>query len=114
MKKLLAVATQVIIATDADREGENIARSIIEKARASHKPMQRLWINSLEKQEVQRGFTQLQEGDKYLSLYEEAKARQFGDWLVGMNASRAYSLLLQERGYHKRLVSVVCKHPRFA
>lgn len=99
VKDLLgAECDSIIVGTDCDREGENIARSIIEMAGASHKPTKRLWINSLEVDEIQKGFQNLKEGDDYLPLYEEAQTRQFSDWLVGINASRAYTLLLQEKG----------------
>ncbi|WP_308215470.1 toprim domain-containing protein [Sinobaca sp. H24] len=88
VRKFLQTADEIIIATDCDREGENIARSIIEKAGAAHKPAKRLWINSLEKNEVIKGFQQLRAGDAYTALYQEAQARQVSDWMVGMNASR--------------------------
>ncbi|WP_240377348.1 type IA DNA topoisomerase [Bacillus piscicola] len=98
VRRLLKETDRIIIATDCDREGENIARSIIEQAGASRKPTQRLWINSLEKEEVKKGFQRLREGEAYLSLFHEAQARQLSDWVVGMNASRLYTLLLQEKG----------------
>src|SRR5699024_145111 len=97
-KKLLNDASEIIVATDSDREGENIARSIISLAGAANKPTKRLWINSLEVDEIQKGFQKLRNGNNYLSLYKEAQTRQFSDWLVGMNASRLYTLLLQQRG----------------
>lgn len=98
VKGLLQRASEIIVATDADREGENIARSIIRKAEADNKPTKRLWINSLEVDEVQKGFKNLQPGDRFLSIYDEAQARQIGDWLVGMNASPLYTLTLQQKG----------------
>src|SRR5699024_7724928 len=97
-KRLLNDANEIIIATDCDREGENIARSIISLAGAADKPTKRLWINSLEVDEIQKGFQKLRDGNNYLSLYKEAQTRQFSDWLVGMNASRLYTLLLQQQG----------------
>jgi len=98
VKKLLNNTTEVIVATDCDREGENIARSIITLAGASNKPTKRLWINSLEVDEIQKGFRHLNNGNNYLSLYKEAQTRQYSDWLVGMNVSRLYTLLLQKQG----------------
>ncbi|GLY11962.1 type IA DNA topoisomerase [Pseudobacillus badius] len=98
VKKLLKEANEIIVATDCDREGENIAQSIIQMAGASHKPKKRLWINSLEVDEIQKGFKNLKEGNVYLPLYREAQSRQFSDWLVGMNASRLYTLLLRDKG----------------
>src|SRR5699024_7537919 len=97
-KKLLNDACEIIVATDCDREGENIARSIISLAGAADKSTKRLWINSLEIDEIQKGFQKLRDGNNYLSLYKEAQTRQFSDWLVGMNASRLYTLLLQKKG----------------
>ncbi|VEF47416.1 DNA topoisomerase III [Bacillus freudenreichii] len=98
VKKLLQSASEIVVATDCDREGENIARSIIMLAGAFNKPTKRLWINSLEIEEVQKGFRYLKEGNYYIPLYREAQTRQFSDWLVGMNASRLYTLLLQQKG----------------
>ena len=60
--------------------------------------IKRLWINSLEVDEVRKGFANLHDNRKDLLMYEEAKARQISDWLVGMNGSRLYSLLLKARG----------------
>jgi DNA topoisomerase III len=98
VKGLLKETDEIVVATDCDREGENIARSIIYLSGAMKKPTKRLWINSLEEGEVIRGFQNLRNGNDYLSLYEEAQARQISDWLVGLNASRLYTLLLQKKG----------------
>ncbi|MFD1706314.1 DNA topoisomerase 3 [Siminovitchia sediminis] len=98
VKKLLHSATEIIVATDCDREGENIARSMIMLSGAAHKPTKRLWINSLEEDEIQKGFRNLKEGRQTIPLYHEAQTRQYSDWLVGMNASRLYTLLLQQKG----------------
>src|SRR5699024_6092507 len=65
---------------------------------SANKPTKRLWINSLEIDEIQKGFKQLRDGINYVSLYMEAQTRQMSDWLVGMNASRLYTLLLQQNG----------------
>ncbi|MBB6449738.1 DNA topoisomerase-3 [Geomicrobium halophilum] len=102
VKRLLDEATKIIIATDCDREGENIARSIIEVSGNDHKPMKRLWINSLEKHEVINGFKNLQDAGSYQPLYQEAQARQIGDWMVGMTGTRLYSVLLQQQGLKKK------------
>ncbi|TMW72878.1 type IA DNA topoisomerase [Alteribacter natronophilus] len=98
VKKLLRNADEIIVATDCDREGENIARSIIDQAGANRKPTRRLWINSLEADEVRKGFENLKPGESYLPLYAEAQARQVSDWVVGINASRLYTLLIQKKG----------------
>lgn len=102
VKSLLQKADEIVVATDADREGENIARSIIEKAGQSNKPIKRLWINSLEVDEIEKGLKNLREGNDFINIYHEAQTRQFSDWMVGMNASRLYTLLLQQKGVQDR------------
>lgn len=98
VKKLLDECNEIIIGTDCDREGESIARLIINQAGASHKPTKRLWINSLEDDEIIKGFKNLKDGKDYIHYSEEAQARQISDWLVGLNTSRLYSLLLFKKG----------------
>lgn len=95
---LLKEATEIIIATDSDREGENIAYSIIKAAGSIQKPIKRLWINSLEASEVQKGFRNLRPGKETYNFYIEALTRQCSDWLIGMNISRLYTLLFHEKG----------------
>ncbi|MGK7376768.1 DNA topoisomerase 3 [Planococcus sp. 1R117A] len=98
IKKLIHQTDTVINACDVDREGSNIFYSIYYQTGAKGKKIQRLWINSLEVDEVRKGFKELRDNRQDLLLYQEAKARQISDWLVGMNGSRLYSLLLQEKG----------------
>lgn len=98
VKKLIKSTDTVINACDVDREGSNIFYSIYNQTGARGKNIKRLWINSLEIDEVRKGFANLQDNQKDLLMYEEARARQISDWLVGMNASRLYSLLLKEQG----------------
>ncbi|MEK5104999.1 DNA topoisomerase 3 [Cytobacillus sp. FSL M8-0252] len=98
VKSLLKDASEIILATDADREGENIARSIIKLAKVENKPLKRLWINSLAIPKIQQGFKELKDAKDFYLSYIEAQTRQQGDWLVGMNASRLYTLLLQSKG----------------
>lgn len=98
--ELLKKANTIIVATDSDREGENIAWSIIHKANAfsKDKTFKRLWINSLEKDVIRSGFQNLQPGMNYYLFYQEAQTRQIADWLIGMNASPLYTLNLQQKG----------------
>ena len=98
--ELLKKATTIIVATDSDREGENIAWSIIHQANAfsKEKTYKRLWINSLEKDVIYEGFKNLKEGSDYYPFYQEAQTRQIADWLIGMNASPLYTLNLQKKG----------------
>ncbi len=98
IKKLIYETDTVINACDVDREGSNIFYSIFDHTRAQNKTIKRLWINSLEVDEVRKGFLQLHDNKKDLLMYEEAKARQMSDWLVGMNGSRLYTLLIQKKG----------------
>lgn len=79
---------QVVIATDAGREGELVARWIIEKANVK-KPIKRLWISSVTDKAIKEGFSSLRNGEEYDNLYASAAARAEADWLVGINATRA-------------------------
>ena len=79
---------EIIIATDAGREGELVARWILEKA-GSHKPIKRLWISSVTDKAIKEGFANLKDGHDYDNLYRAAVARAEADWLVGMNGTRA-------------------------
>lgn len=80
--------TEIVVATDAGREGELVARWIIEKVH-SNKPIKRLWISSVTDKAIQEGFRQLRPGKQYENLYASAEARAEADWLVGINATRA-------------------------
>ena len=79
---------RVVIATDAGREGELVARWILEMA-GCHKPVKRLWISSVTDKAIREGFANLRDGREYENLYRAAAARAEADWLVGINATRA-------------------------
>ncbi|MDT2333584.1 type IA DNA topoisomerase [Enterococcus faecium] len=87
-----------MIATDSDREGEAIARLIINLSGNSRKTIKRLWINSLETSEIKKGFQNLKDGQAFYSTYKEAETRQIADWLVGINLTRLYTLYMQKNG----------------
>lgn len=95
-KQYQAVKTQlfrkdvgdIIIATDAGREGELVARWILDKAEC-RKPIRRLWISSVTDGAIAQGFANLKDGHEYDNLYRAAVARAEADWLVGMNGTRA-------------------------
>lgn len=95
-KQFSAVRTQIhrkdvneiIIATDAGREGELVARLILEKA-GNQKPIKRLWISSVTDKAIKDGFAHLKDGRAYNNLYDAAMCRAEADWLVGINATRA-------------------------
>ncbi|MDM5451244.1 DNA topoisomerase III [Peribacillus simplex] len=78
----------IIIATDAGREGELVARWILEKANVK-KPIKRLWISSVTDKAIKDGFKKLKDGKEYENLFASAVARAEADWIVGMNATRA-------------------------
>lgn len=78
----------IIIATDAGREGELVARLILEKV-GNHKPLKRLWISSVTDKAIKEGFLNLKDGKQYENLYDAAMCRAEADWLVGINATRA-------------------------
>ena len=78
----------IVIATDAGREGELVARWILAKA-GSRKPIKRLWISSVTDKAIREGFAHLRDGRDYKNLYAAAEARAEADWLVGINGTRA-------------------------
>ena len=80
--------SQIVIATDAGREGELVARWIIEKSHVN-KPIKRLWISSSTDKAIKDGFSKLKEGKEYDNLYYSAIARAEADWIIGINATRA-------------------------
>ena len=94
LKKLMhdPSVTGVVCATDAGREGELIFRLVYEMA-GCKLPVRRLWISSLEKEAIAQGFGMLKDSSDYDNLYKAAVCRDHADWLVGMNATRLYSLL---------------------
>ena len=79
---------EIIIATDAGREGELVARLILKKSGAK-KPLKRLWISSVTDKAIKEGFANLKDGKEYEPLYDAAMCRAEADWLVGINATRA-------------------------
>lgn len=100
VKNLLSnpALTEVIHAGDAGREGELIIRNIL-RLTNSRLPMKRLWISSLTPKAIKEGFLSLLNESDTRNLYYEAYTRACADWIVGMNASRLYSLLLKQMGF---------------
>lgn len=94
LKKLMnsKEVESVICATDAGREGELIFRLVYEQA-GCRKPIKRLWISSMEEMAIKEGFASLKDGSCYENLYQSALCRAKADWLVGINASRLFSVL---------------------
>lgn len=99
LKKLMNAADveSVVNACDAGREGEAIFRTVYELA-GCKKPMERLWISSMEDAAIRQGFEKLKPGSDYEGLHQAALCRNRADWLVGINATRLFSVL-----YHKTL-----------
>ncbi|VVM69670.1 DNA topoisomerase 3 [Pseudomonas fluorescens] len=98
IKRLLSEATSVIIATDADREGEMIARELLELCQYRG-PVQRLWLSALNEASIRKALSSLKSGQETFSLYHSALARSRADWLIGMNLSRLFTLLGRRAGY---------------
>ncbi|WP_433896144.1 DNA topoisomerase 3 [Sphingobacterium mizutaii] len=97
IKALLAQAEEIIVATDAGREGELIFRNIYYYLK-SNVPFKRLWISSQTDKAIKEGFANLKEGVEYDSLYMSARSRSESDWLIGINATQALTLAAGNRG----------------
>ncbi len=91
IKSLVNDCDEVINCGDAGIEGEVIQRWVLMKA-GCRKPVKRLWISSLTEEAIRDGFTKLKDGSEYDLLYEAGNSRAVGDWLLGMNATRLYTL----------------------
>ncbi len=91
IQRLMSAAEGIVNCGDAGQEGELIQRWVMQKAGAKC-PVQRLWISSLTEESIREGFASLRPQDDYQSLYEAGLCRAIGDWLLGMNATRLYTL----------------------
>ncbi len=103
LKNLIAEADEVINCGDAGQEGELIQRWVYQKA-GCKVPVRRLWISSLTEEAIREGFEQLKDQSHYERLYEAGLCRAIGDWLLGMNATRAYTL--RYRKENKQVLSI--------
>ena len=94
LKKLMHCedVKSIVCATDAGREGEHIFRLVFNQAKCN-KPIERLWISSMEERAILDGFKNLRPGSDYDCLYQSALARQKADWLVGINGTRLFTVL---------------------
>ena len=102
IEKLMATATEVINCGDAGQEGELIQRWVMQKALCKC-PVKRLWISSLTEESIRDGFKTLKDASDFQSLYEAGLARAIGDWLLGMNATRIYTL---KYGANRQVLSI--------
>lgn len=91
IEKLFKQADEIINCGDAGQEGELIQRWVMQKAGCTC-PVRRLWISSLTSEAIREGFTKLKSQEEYNSLYEAGLLRAIGDWLLGMNATRLYTI----------------------
>lgn len=103
IRQLIAQADEVINCGDAGQEGELIQRWVQQKAGCKC-PVRRLWISSLTTEAIQEGFRQLKPQSDYRHLYEAGLMRAIGDWLLGMNATRAYTL--RYRSENRQVLSI--------
>ena len=106
IKSLIAQAEEVINCGDAGQEGELIQRWVYQQAGCKC-PVKRLWVNSLTEEAIRDGFAQLKDQSEYQHLYEAGMMRAIGDWLLGMNATRAYTIrYAQGVGRNRQVLSV--------
>ena len=102
IEQLMQKADRIINCGDAGQEGELIQRWVMQKARATC-PVSRLWISSLTEESIREGFSSLKDQSEYQSLYEAGLSRAIGDWLLGMNATRLYTL---KYGQNRQVLSI--------
>ena len=102
IETLMQKADRIVNCGDAGQEGELIQRWVMQKARATC-PVSRLWISSLTEEAIRDGFSTLKDQSEYQSLYEAGLSRAIGDWLLGMNATRLYTL---KYGQNRQVLSI--------
>ena len=102
IETLMANADEVVNCGDAGQEGELIQRWVMQKALCKC-PVKRLWISSLTEEAIREGFNKLKDQSDYQSLYEAGLSRAMGDWLLGMNATRLYTL---KYGKNRQVLSI--------
>ena len=102
IESLFQKADEIVNCGDAGQEGELIQRWVMQKA-AVHCPVKRLWISSLTEESIREGFKILKDQSDYQSLYEAGLSRAIGDWLLGMNATRLYTL---KYGQNRQVLSI--------
>jgi DNA topoisomerase-3 len=95
IERLMQAADGIVNCGDAGQEGELIQRWVMQKAKATC-PVQRLWVSSLTEEAIREAFANLKPQDEYQSLYEAGLCRAIGDWLLGMNATRLYTLRFRQ------------------
>ncbi|WP_370559792.1 DNA topoisomerase III (plasmid) [Edwardsiella tarda] len=120
IEHLVKKAKTIYISTDYDREGESIARSLLDRFHYAG-PIRRVCLRALDEASIRKALAQIKDGSETLPLYYAALARQRADWLVGINTSRLYSVLARNVGYKQVLhvgrvitptISLVCQRDR--
>ncbi len=104
IRKLLNEANEVVVATDADREGETIAREILDYC-GYRGLVSRLWLSALDEASIRKALADIRPGDSTYPLYLAGLGRSRADWLVGMNLTRAYTVMARQQG-HDGVLSV--------
>ena len=102
IEKLMHSAEMIVNCGDAGQEGELIQRWVMQKAQAKC-PVKRLWVSSLTEEAIREGFANLKDQSEYQPLYEAGLSRAIGDWLLGMNATRLYTL---RYGKNRQVLSI--------
>ena len=102
IEKLMQAAEMIVNCGDAGQEGELIQRWVMQKAQAKC-PVKRLWVSSLTEEAIREGFATLKDQSEYQPLYEAGLSRAIGDWLLGMNATRLYTL---KYGKNRQVLSI--------
>ena len=102
IERLMQAADMIINCGDAGQEGELIQRWVMQKAGA-HCPVKRLWISSLTEEAIREGFAKLHDASDFQPLYEAGLSRAIGDWLLGMNATRLYTM---KYGQNRQVLSI--------
>lgn len=98
INNLIDKSNIIVNGGDAGREGELIVRLVLKMCDAENKTLKRLWVNSFVMEDLIKGWNNLKSGKDYENLYRAALSRSIGDWIVGLNATRAYSLSTEVRG----------------
>src|SRR3954452_4578352 len=98
IRRLFRAADELVCATDAGREGELIFRYVLELAGCAGKPARRLWLSSLTEAAIRDGFRRLRPLSDYDALYAAARCRRESDWILGLNATRNYTVRYRSGG----------------